>query len=221
MSARVIAIDWSGAKKGAARKIWLAEFREGHPFSVPWNKRPPSQILEYLIGSCREHPKTIIGIDFAFSFPAWFIAQKGCNTAEEMWECVACNGENWLSECIDPFWGRSQKKNPRRPAQEQLRKTDSDFCGEDLCPKSIFQIGGAGAVGTGSIRGMWLLRQLRRKGFSIWPFHVDGWPRVVEIWPRANSVDFSTATPGTARNPGLPCKARRHAQWSARQFRHR
>jgi hypothetical protein len=51
-------------------------------------------------------------------------------------------------------------------------------------PKSVFQIGGAGAVGTGSIRGMPHLLTLARNGFGIWPFS-EGWPRVVEIYPRA------------------------------------
>ena len=51
-------------------------------------------------------------------------------------------------------------------------------------PKSVFQIGGAGAVGTGSVRGMPHLLTLAKNGFGIWPFS-EGWPRVVEIYPRA------------------------------------
>jgi len=49
----------------------------------------------------------------------------------------------------------------------------------------VFQIGGAGAVGTGSIRGMPILGRLSAAGFSIWPFDPPGWPRLVEIYPRA------------------------------------
>ena len=51
-------------------------------------------------------------------------------------------------------------------------------------PKSVFQIGGAGAVGTGSIRGMPHLAALRAQGFSVWPFHQVQAPRVIEIYPR-------------------------------------
>ena len=51
-------------------------------------------------------------------------------------------------------------------------------------PKSVFQIGGAGAVGTGSIRGMPHLAALRRGGFSVWPFDPPVPPCVVEIYPR-------------------------------------
>ncbi|MBA2262515.1 MAG: hypothetical protein H0W03_07595 [Solirubrobacterales bacterium] len=51
-------------------------------------------------------------------------------------------------------------------------------------PKSVFQIGGAGAVGTGSLRGMEHLATLAEADCSIWPFDPPGWPRVVEIYPR-------------------------------------
>ena len=36
-------------------------------------------------------------------------------------------------------------------------------------PKSTFQIGGAGAVGTGSLRGMPHLLTLREAGCAVWP----------------------------------------------------
>ncbi len=51
-------------------------------------------------------------------------------------------------------------------------------------PKSPFQIGGAGAVGTGSLRGIPLLLTLRRAGFCIWPFHAMAFPLAMEIYPR-------------------------------------
>jgi hypothetical protein len=55
-----------------------------------------------------------------------------------------------------------------------------------IAPKSVFQIGGAGAVGTGSLRGMPGLLRLRSAGFKIWPFDVPSLeePLVVEIYTR-------------------------------------
>ena len=53
-----------------------------------------------------------------------------------------------------------------------------------ITPKSVFQIGGAGAVGTGSIRGMPYLRNLRQAGFGIWPFDPPARLTVIEIYPR-------------------------------------
>jgi hypothetical protein len=49
----------------------------------------------------------------------------------------------------------------------------------------VFQIGGAGAVGTGSIRGMLYLRNLREGGFSVWPFDPPNPHTAMEIRPRA------------------------------------
>ena len=54
-------------------------------------------------------------------------------------------------------------------------------------PKSTFQIGGAGSVGTGSIRGMPYLARMRSAGVAVWPF--DPWPRTggpvaAEVYPR-------------------------------------
>ena len=53
-----------------------------------------------------------------------------------------------------------------------------------ISPKSVFQIGGAGAVGTGSLRGMPILKRLREAGFAVWPFDEARFPLVVEIYPR-------------------------------------
>jgi hypothetical protein len=52
----------------------------------------------------------------------------------------------------------------------------------------VFQIGGSGAVGTGSVRGMPQLLALRAAGFAVWPFDSPRLPRVplaIEIYPRA------------------------------------
>ena len=68
---------------------------------------------------------------------------------------------------------------------EHLRHTDklaSEPKGS--IAKSVFQIGGAGTVGTGSIRGMPHLATLHTAGFSIWPFHEVRTPLVIEIFPR-------------------------------------
>jgi hypothetical protein len=39
-----------------------------------------------------------------------------------------------------------------------------------ITPKSPFQIGGSGSVGTGSLRAMPFLQRLQDAGFRIWPF---------------------------------------------------
>jgi hypothetical protein len=63
-------------------------------------------------------------------------------------------------------------------------------------PKSVFQIGGAGAVGTGSLRGMPILHRLAMEGFSVWPFGSTDLPLIVEIYPRilTGSVNKSSSS---------------------------
>ena len=102
----------------------------------------------------------------------------------ELWRRAADCGEDWLRMCATPFWGRSGRARPAlvEPALRVTELRVPTVAG--IAPKSVFQIGGCGSVGTGSIRGMPLLLELRRAGASIWPFDVPGWPRVVEIYPR-------------------------------------
>jgi len=125
-----------------------------------------------------------VGLDFAFSFPEWFVVQRcGAGSIEELWRAVAEEGGGWLDRCEPPFWGRPGRSRPE--LEGHLRRTEelaSEPAGSQ--PKSVFQIGGAGAVGTGSIRGMPHLLALREAGFSIWPFHEPRMPLVVEIYPR-------------------------------------
>jgi hypothetical protein len=85
-----------------------------------------------------------------------------------------------VRECAPPFWGRPGAGNPHPPDRRYRRTELIDAGGA----KSVFQIGGAGAVGTGSVRGMSHLRTLSDAGFDIWPFGPAGWPRVLEIHPR-------------------------------------
>ena len=181
---RVIAIDWSGSKATAAAKtkIWLAEARGGRLVRLE-SGRDRGEVIAHLIRDASADPDVVIGLDFAFSFPRWFIEKLGATSIEELWSIVSEQGEEWLGGCPHPFWGRAGTRKPK--LSEHFRVTEkhaSEFTGAN--PKSVFQIGGAGTVGTGSIRGMPYLGNLREEGFSIWPFHEFRTPLVIEIYPR-------------------------------------
>lgn len=180
---RVIAIDWSGDKTKAHRKIWLAEAKGGQLVRL-LNGNTREEVSRLLIDEAERDDQVIIGLDFAFSFPAWFCHTLKAKTAYEVWANACVSGEQWLGDCPAPYWGRPGRK--RNAAIEELRQTEKDATsdGGGAKPKSTFQIGGAGAVGTGSIRGMPVLKQLHDAGFSVWPFDPPGWPMVVEIYPR-------------------------------------
>lgn len=174
---RVLAVDWSGKAKGADRSIWLAESRNGGLVALECG-RTREQLVQRVVQIAREHRRTVVGFDFAFSFPRWWCDVRGWTQVRDVWSAMAREGEELLFACEPPLWGRPGKS---RPSHDGQRKTELDGPGS---PKSVFQIGGAGAVGTGSIRGMPALLALNEAGFSIWPFDPAGWPRVVEIYPR-------------------------------------
>ena len=133
------------------------------------NGRTSDELVEWLAGG---DPRTVVGLDFAFSFPR------------------CCPGVR-----------------RELPAERTLRRTDRDAG----TAKSVFQVGGAGAVGTGSIRGMPSLLALARHGFSVWPFQEPAWPRVVEIYPRALVRGRVQQLAGAERHAYLFAQIRRPA----------
>ncbi|MDQ3811284.1 MAG: DUF429 domain-containing protein [Chloroflexota bacterium] len=189
---RTIAVDWSGALAGSARHIWLAEADQAGRLVRLSGGRAREQVAHDLLATMAEQSRVVIGLDFAFSFPSWYLRALGVDGGGPLWAQVAKHGERWLRECQPPFWGRPGKRRPL--LEEHFRATERRL--HQFGVKSAFQIGGAGAVGTGSIRGMPLLQRLRAGGASIWPFDPPGWPLVVEIYPRAltGAVIKSSAT---------------------------
>jgi hypothetical protein len=108
----------------------------------------------------------------------WYIHHHFATNAPEFWAIVACAGESWLGTCPWPFFDLRRSQQPGDC--DLFRRTELIASGA----KSTFQIGGPGAVGVGSVRGMPLLLQLRDAGWKIWPFDPPGFPRAVEIYPR-------------------------------------
>jgi hypothetical protein len=195
-----IAVDWCGALADARKRMWLAEARAG--FADPPRAgcartraggivrlecgRDRDEMVAHLIDCARRDPRTVVGLDFAFSFPAWFLEARGVRSAAATWNLVGREGETWLRHCPRPFWGRPGIRRPRLPPERsEWRATEGEAVRvRGVGPKSVFQVGGAGSVGTGSLRGMPYLRRLRDAGFSIWPFDRTRLPMVVEIYPR-------------------------------------
>ncbi len=180
----VIAVDWSGAAQGAAatQHIWLAHVRAGQLVEL-CNGRHRAEVVDDLVArrhSCRQG--LVVGLDFSFSFPDWFVRHHGCRTADDVWNLARREGEGWLSGCEPPFWGRRGLGRPELP--EHLRRAERRATVGGIGAKSIFQIAGPGTVGTGSLRGMPHLPRLREAGFGVWPFHAPSKWTVVEIYPR-------------------------------------
>jgi hypothetical protein len=179
----VLAIDWSGRRTGAHRHIWTAEARNGELVALT-SGRSREEVAGDLVERARTDRALVVGFDFSFSLPSWFLDARGFATAPDLWDAAAVDGEQWLRECEDPFWGRPGR--PRPDIGEPLRVTERTLAAVGgIRPKSTFQIGGAGSVGTGSVRGFPVLAHLRRAGFAIWPMDDPApAPVAVEIYPR-------------------------------------
>jgi hypothetical protein len=179
---RIIAVDWSGDLRLARSRIWLAEAVERGRLTRLECGRDRPALATHLLG---QTGCVAIGLDFGFSFPSWFLRYLGASSAPELWRHATDHGEDWLSACEPPFWGRPGQRRPVAPAGPALRRAERAVpTNGGIGPKSVFQIGGAGAVGTGSVRGMPLLHSLHVAGATIWPFAVGSWPLVIEIYPR-------------------------------------
>jgi hypothetical protein len=201
---RILAIDWSGRRTSAGAAIWLAEAVDGELRRVEGG-RDRRAVIEHVLEEARRDPRLVVGFDFAFSLPHWFARREGANDARAVWRLVARRGEAWLDDPQPPFW------RTRRPAlaEPTFRRTELAVAGRGIRPKSVFQLGGAGNVGTGSLRGMPFLLELSER-FAIWPFDEPRLPLVVEVYPRLFLAD------GWAdRLPSMPNEHARDAAVSA------
>jgi Protein of unknown function (DUF429) len=175
---QVVAVDWSGRAKGAAESIWLARVTDGRLDELE-NGLDRSEAIAAVIERAQRQKRTIAGFDFAFSFPRWYCAQNDWTTGLQVWRAMQDRADDLLKHCEPPFWGRAGTSAQKQGAP--YRETDVAVAGQ---AKSVFQIAGAGAVGTGSLRGMPHLVELAEAGFAIWPFDPPGWPLAIEIYPR-------------------------------------
>ena len=221
---RFVAIDWSGAEKLRRAPIQVAEYlpATGNVGLVPplrgnrWDRTSVVDYVRQTVNAVEEGP-ALIGFDFAFAYPycdqddsnqrAYF---PGVNVAappqnpRALWAEVEkrCKG-------IGNFYGAHFFRNPHSPYrqyhrypkfrptdhyEERLRMTERVAKNNGLQPCSVFKCIGPKQVGTGSVAGMRVLHEFRRKVLardmaliSIWPFDANGVPdrsTVVEIYPR-------------------------------------
>ena len=118
---RVVGVDWSGDQgPGQRRKIWAGVWTAATGKVALESGRSRDELMDWLVELARETPRMVVGFDFSFSYPVWFLKELGIASAAEFWRVVADGqGERWLHrECEDGrFWGKPKKK----PAE---------FCGE-------------------------------------------------------------------------------------------
>jgi hypothetical protein len=187
-----VGVDWSGAEGAAAQRaaIWLAVVRDGVLCELtPGLTR--GEAVQRVIALAGVHPRTVVGLDFAFSLPRWWLAQKGFAATDELWRWAATRAEadrqGWLRELPEPFWGTRFRLRPTLafgPGRPELRVTEREVRDAGAVPMSTFRLFGPGTVGAQALRGQPCLLRLQDAGFSIWPFEPPAWPLAVEVYPR-------------------------------------
>jgi hypothetical protein len=237
---RVVGVDWSGDQgPGQRRTIWAGVWTASTDKVLLENGRTRAEVMEWLVELAKETPRMVVGFDFTFSYPAWFLRELGIASAPEFWRLVADGqGEKWLhNDCEDGrFWGRAGlRRHGKKPAEfsgehahrmlrraETVLKVRAEMTDPlqiariaGIAPKSVFQIGGAGAVGTASLRGMPGLLRLQEAGFKIWPYDAPSVkkPLVVEIYTRL-MTGAVTKSSEVARTEYLAKKRRESALYS-------
>jgi hypothetical protein len=166
----------------------LAELSDG---------RDREEAIARVLALVRAEPRTVVGLDFAFSLPAWYLDERGFATAAEAWAWAAHEARagpaGWPRSLPPPFWGPGIRRRPPElagaGARRALRRTEERSAVAGARPLSTFQLTGAGSVGAQALHGMALLGVLRAGGLAMWPFDAPRMPLAVEVFPRLLARD--------------------------------
>ena len=189
---RVLAIDWSGRHKADQRKyIWLCEIGDGGVQRLE-RGRSRREVVEHLVDLANADPMLVVGVDFAFGVPAWYLLDLGLSSPRELWSLLALEAltsrmsefglRAWMANPEWPFW-RTKRPADLTPDRE-FRRTEVEVARGGMRPTSVFKLVGPSQVGPASLYGWQALHQLADHGFSIWPFDDARPPTVIEIYPR-------------------------------------
>jgi hypothetical protein len=189
---RIFAIDWSGRSgPDQGRALWLAEAVNRKLIRLEAGQSR-DETVELLIAEANRNPDLIVGLDFAFSLPEWYLRDRALTplalwarlAAEELTPRMRSLGlARWMNSPDYPFWTTAEG-HALLTGDQKFRRTELDARATGSQPKSVFQLVGAGQVGRGSLYGMQALHRLTAAGFGIWPFHEVEPPLLVEIYPR-------------------------------------
>lgn len=209
-------VDWSsGNDRGPSPKkdaIWIGAVLGGQEQEPVYlrNRQVAELFIEGLIESEQaKGRKLLIGYDFPFGYPRGFAAKvTGSSDPLTLWDWYADHLKdspqsnnrfdlagrlNGLFPGIGPFWfngvkrdipGLPHKGTDRRQHGMPERRVAETYAKGAF---SLWQMGGAGAVGGQAMTGMASLARLRNKYpelIRVWPFEpLDSSVAFVEIWP--------------------------------------
>ncbi|MEP1538633.1 MAG: gephyrin-like molybdotransferase Glp [Paracoccaceae bacterium] len=219
-------VDWSGGNDTGARAckdaIWVAEARRGQvekPVYLRNRKLAEAWLQEAITASLSAGERLLLGFDFPFGYPKGFgTAVTGSDDPFAIWDWLSDRIEdtpennnrfdvaaelNRLFPGVGPFWGNGLKRDipdlPRKGKAGDGHGLPENRIAETHAKGAftLWQLSGAGAVGSQTLMGLPVLNRLRGLfpgDISVWPFEpLDTSIGIVEIWP---SLTVGTAPEG-------------------------
>lgn len=190
-------------------------------------------LADLLEGERRAGRRALLGADFAFGYPAGFAeALTGSASARAVWAWLAArledrpdnaNNRFELADAINaalpgggPFWGCPAACAPRLADLTMTRPPEPGFArhrrvehvlrdrgGPGRAVKSVWQLYGAGAVGSQVLVGLPMLHRLAQRfgaDLAVWPFDAEEAPlTLAEIYPAMIGPEVAEAL---AARPG-------------------
>lgn len=212
----ILMVDWSGGRdRGPKPKrdaIWACQSGpDGTEAPVYLRNRQLAEdwIVTRLDEAMGRGQRVLAGFDFPFAAPDGFAeALTGSPDPLALWQWLDDRIEDRPKENnrfdvaammnrqfpgVGPFWGNGLKREiadlPRRGKARSFRWTPARRATEETAKGSfeIWQLSGAGSVGSQALLGMPVLERIRRRfagRLAVWPFQRDTAPiTLVEIWP--------------------------------------
>jgi molybdopterin molybdotransferase len=211
----VIVVDWSGGNDRGptprADAIWACVARDGvadAPVYLRNRQVAEAWIADTLQIERAAGRRVMVGFDFPFGYPRGFArAVAGTDDPLAFWDWLAdriedapkANNRFDVAGAINlalggngPFWGNGLKREidglPRTKAGyenpfAQRRQAEERAKGAF----SVWQLSGAGSVGSQALMGLPVLARLRQRfggDLAVWPFQPqDAGIALVEVWP--------------------------------------
>lgn len=209
-------VDWSGGNdRGPTPKkdaIWVCAARNGvvdEPVYLRNRSMAEEWITAFITDERAAGRRVLAGFDFAFGYPVGFgQALTGSDDPFAIWDWFAdrvvdapdsnnrfdlAGQINAMFPGVGPFWGNGLKRDVPHLPRKGLDRTGHGMrekrTAEDQAKGAfpVWQLSGAGAVGSQVIMGLPMLARLRQRfnaDIRVWPFEpLDQAVALVEIWP--------------------------------------
>lgn len=213
---RVIMVDWSGGRDTGARPckdaIWACQAENGttdKPVYLRNRIEAEGWLRDAIKAALRDQKRLLLGFDFPFGYPFGFArAVSGADDPFALWAELSrrivdspednnrfdvAADLNRLFAGVGPFWGNGLKRDiedlPRkgtaRAGHGLPERRQAEIRAKGAFP--LWQLSGAGAVGSQVLMGLPVLQRLREAfpgQICVWPFEkLTKSIALVEIWP--------------------------------------